>query len=225
MAGGGQARWVRPAVDVAMTVTYALQMAPHQTGATYHEWAGITFAVLFVTHHALNAGWLRHARRRGDAKAWLTIVLDVLMTPLVCGIVLTGVLMSRRAVPFLSVASVAHTVRPLHACLTYLGLILMSLHVGMHAPMLRGYARLSGADAMGSPSIPTRVVLLVATVVGGAWAFARLGVATKLSLGMSFPDGITPLPVLVAEHLLLAAPFVMAGSLVEERLRAARRRR
>jgi hypothetical protein len=47
--------------------------------------------------------------------------------------------------------------------------------------------------------------------VAGAYAFVSLGVATKLSWGLSFPDGMTPLPVLVLKHVLLSLPFVLAG--------------
>ena len=210
-------RWARPVVDGAMTLVYLLQMAPYQMGQGYHEWAGLAFVVLFAAHHLLNAGWLQRARRRGDRRAAMTITLDVALTACVAGIALSGMLMSKQAIPQLTVASLAHVTRPLHACLTYLGLMLISLHVGMHMPVLRGYARrVTGIKGDRDLSPTASIVLGICCLTAGVWAFVRLGVMTKLTMGMSFPDGVTPLPVLVAEHLLLASPFVLVGALLAQ---------
>ena len=210
-------RWARPVVDGAMTLVYLLQMAPYQMGQGYHEWAGLAFVVLFAAHHLLNAGWLQRARRREDKRAAMTITLDVALTACVTGIALSGMLMSKQAIPQLTVASLAHVTRPLHACLTYLGLMLISLHVGMHMPVLRGYARrATGIKGDRGLSPTVGIVLGVGCIAAGAWAFMRLGVLTKLTMGMSFPDGVTPLPALVAEHLLLASPFVLVGMLLAQ---------
>ncbi|MBR1830686.1 MAG: DUF4405 domain-containing protein [Atopobiaceae bacterium] len=210
-------RWARPVIDGAMTLVYLLQMAPYQMGQVYHEWAGLSFVALFVAHHALNAGWLRRARKHGTTQAHLTITLDVALTACVTGIALSGILMSKKAVPALTVTSLAHFSRPLHACLTHLGLMLISLHVGMHAPILRGYARRATGRKLNASLSPVAFAIVsVSCLAAGAWAFMRLGVMTKLTMGMSFPDGTTPLPVLVMEHLLLASPFVLAGALLSQ---------
>lgn len=195
-----RSRWIRPAVDIAMALVYVLQMVPHQTGGWYHELAGIAFAVLLVVHHALNARWLRAELRRRD---WLPIALDVALLACVVGMAVSGMLMARH-VRLLRLEGVAHATRPLHACLTYVGLMLMALHAGMHLPR-RALDRL--------PAVAK--VVGAAVVVGlGCYAFIRLDAPTKLTLGMSFPDGVTPLPMLVARHVLLAGPFVLLGVVI-----------
>ena len=195
-------RQVRVVVDAAMALVYLLQMAPYQTGGWYHELAGIAFVVLLVAHHVLNARWIAAELRRRD---WLPLVLDVLLLACVVGIAVTGILMARH-VRLVRLEGMAHVVRPLHACLTYAGLMLVSVHAGMHLPA-RGLDRL----------VPAARAAVVAVVVAlGCHAFVTLNVYGKLSLGLSFPDGTTPLPVLVVRHAMLAGPFVLLGMAVTQ---------
>lgn len=201
-----------------MAVLYLLQMAPGKMGNPLHEVAGIALAALFVLHHVLNRGWVRRLGRAGGARARLLLGSDVALTACVAGLALTGVLMSRSAVPRASVPAVAHVVRPLHGTCAYLGLMLMSLHVGLHVRVLCGYAGLRGkATAVRGLT----VAALVATVALGGWAFVRLGVAGKLAGAPSFPDAMTPLVLQLVLHLALAAPFVLMGAIVDESMRAA----
>lgn len=180
-----------------MALVYLLQMAPYQTGGWYHEVSGLAFVGLLVFHHVLNARWLRIEVRQRD---WLPLVLDAALFICVAGIALSGMAMAQH-VRFLQVEGLAPAARTAHACLTYAGLMLVSLHVGLHVP--HGWLeRLSSG---------VRILVAAFALVAGAYAFVSLGVATKLSWGLSFPDGMTPLPVLVLKHVLLSLPFVLAG--------------
>lgn len=190
-------RWLRLTVDMAMALVYLLQMAPYQTGGWYHEVAGLTFVGLLIAHHVLNARWLRAEVLRRD---WMPLALDAALLICVACIALSGMAMAQH-VRILQVEGLAHTARTSHACLTYAGLMLVSLHVGLHVP--HGWLE----------RLPSGVRALVAVLAlaGGVYAFVSLGVATKLSWGLSFPDGMTSLPVLGLKHVLLALPFVLAG--------------
>lgn len=192
-----------------MALTWLVQMAPSQTGGAYHEIAGICFAALFAVHHCLNRGWLKRARRGRMAR--VNAAIDLLMFACVIGIAVTGILMGSHALPALAVSSLVHVVRPLHSCLTYAGLMLIALHTGLHAPVIAAYVRGRGKKE----ELPVWVTpcATVASLVLGAFAFVRLDVATKLTMGLSFSDGSLPLHVLVAWHLALAAPFVTLGAL------------
>ena len=196
-----------------MTLLFLLQMVPGKTGNTLHELVGIAFAVLFAVHHALNRGWMRRLGRQRTMRARMVLVGDVVLTVCVVGVALTGVLMSRSALPALAVPSVSHIVRPLHGVFAYAGWMVCALHVGLHARIMRGYAKLStktgGGFAWG------QLALLVASIAAGVWACARLGVIAKLAGLPSFPDGVTPLSMQLALHLMLALPFVVVGSMVD----------
>ena len=205
-------RWVRPAVDGSVTVVYLMQMLPGKLGNTLHELLGLAFVVLFAVHHLLNRGWFQRLGRRHNLRARMTLASDVVLLVCMVGVAATGVLMSRSAVPMLSVPSVAHVVRPLHGTFAYAGLMVMALHVGLHTRMLRGYAGLRGAPAGTTAGV---MALVAASLALGCWAFVRLGVAAKLLGQPSFPDGMTPLALQLAYHLALVAPFVVAGALVD----------
>lgn len=180
-----------------MAVVYLLQMAPYQTGGWYHELCGLAFVALLVAHHAMNERWLRAEVRRRD---WVPLILDAALLACVVGVAASGLAMAQH-VQVLRVEGLAQATRSAHSCFTYAGLMLMSLHIGLHVP----YAWLQRL----SPGI--RAVVAIAALACGAYAFVTLGVATKLSWGISFPDGMTPLVLLVGKHVLLALPFVLAG--------------
>ena len=199
----------RLAIDVAMAICYLLQMAPYRTGGWYHEVAGLVFVVLLVAHHALNIRWLRSEWR---LRAWLALALDASLLACVAGVALSGMAMAQHVMP-LRVGGLSNFARRLHACLTYLGFMLVCVHTGTHMPAVRRFMASRGESTRRLP----RLLVCVVTVALGAYAFVRLGVATKLSMGMSFPDGTTPLAVLVLRHLLLAGPFVLVGGLIAPR--------
>ena len=90
--------------------------------------------------------------------------------------------------------------------------MLVSVHVGLHVP----HGWLEGL------SVSARILVAVSALAAGVYAFVSLGVATKLSWGLSFPDGVTPLPVLVLKHVLLALPFILAGCGMAIRKRGSR---
>lgn len=212
-----KAPWLRIVVDASMTLLYLVQMLPGKIGNPVHELAGIALAALFVVHHVLNHGWMHRLGVRQGFRARFVLVSDLVLTLCMVGMVGTGVLMSRSALPWLAVPRVAHVVRPLHGACAYAGLMLLSMHVGLHARVLRGYVGLHGkATSLGMKTV---IALVVAFAFGG-WAFMRLGVAGKLAGSPSFPDGMTPLGVQLVLHLALCAPFVVMGSLVEELTRA-----
>ena len=204
------ARQARVLVDVAMALVYLLQMEPYQTGGWYHELSGIAFVILLVVHHVLNARWLKAELRRRD---WLPLLLDAMLLACIAGVAVTGILMAQH-VRLLQLEGMAHLVRPMHACLTYAGLMLVSLHAGMHLPR-RGFDQLAPV---------VKAALTVAVAVLGCYAFVSLNVLAKLSMGMSFPDGMTPLPVLAGKHVLLAGPFALLGMVIAQTRRGGMRK-
>lgn len=207
--------WVRPCIDGAMTLVLLIQMVPGAVGNPVHEVCGLAFVALFVAHHALNRGWLKRLGHQRTLRARMTLVSDVVLTACVLGSAVTGVLMSRFAVPWLSIARMAHVVRPLHGTCAYVAFLVCALHVGLHVPVLRGYVGLRVGGPSGTKVVPW--LLAACSVVGGAWAFVRLNMAGKLLGQPSFPDGITPLWMQLGLHLLLAAPFVVAGMMLSTR--------
>ncbi len=212
---GGRHR-VRPIVDAAMAAVWLFQMLPGRTGNPLHEFGGVMLLGLFLAHHLLNRGWVSRLVRGRARKARVLLVGDLLLAACMGGVALTGLLMAQ-TLPLPHVAGVAHVVRPLHACCAYLGFLLVALHMGMHLRAMTAYAHARLEVGRWAP------LALVATAALGVWAFVQLDVWTNLSLGMGFPDGVTPVAMLTLEHLALAAPLVVLGTLLDARLGAQER--
>lgn len=202
-------RRVRPVIDVSMALAYLFQMMPGKTGNPLHELGGVVLMALFVAHHLLNHGWVRRFTRQRTTRARLLLAGDVALAACMVGTAVTGLLMAR-TLPLPHVDGIAHVVRSLHAWCAYVGFMLVALHVGLHLRAMAGYAHARLAGGKGKAP----VILPVSLAVGG-WAFVRLDVLTRLRLGMSFPDGVTPVALLVVEHLALALPFVVLGALID----------
>lgn len=207
-AGGVRnVRRMRPVVDWAMAACYLLQMMPARMGGLYHEVAGIGFLVLLVVHHVLNWEWLKaELWRPTKAATRLALVLDAALLLMVIATIATGLLIARH-LTIIAVSTGAARARSIHSFLTYAGLMLMALHAGLHIPLLT------------RASLGARVAAGIAALALGAWAFVTLGVASKLTFGMSFPDGVTPMPILLLRHVALAASVAVLGMLLREAMR------
>lgn len=198
---------MRPVVDWAMAACYLLQMMPARMGGLYHEMAGIGFLVLLVVHHVLNWEWLKaELWRPTKASARLALVLDAALLLVAIATIITGLLMARH-LTFIVVSTGASQARSIHSCLTYAGLMLMALHAGLHIPLLT------------RASLGVRIAAGIAALALGIWAFMTLGVTSKLTFGMSFPDGVTPMPILLLRHVVLAASIAVFGMLLRETMR------
>ena len=91
---------LRHAVDLLMTI--ALLMAYVLTDQAVHEWLGIGFFALFVLHHLLNLSWFRAlGKGRYSAPRVLSTALDALVLGSMLAQMVSGIAMSRSALPFL----------------------------------------------------------------------------------------------------------------------------
>ena len=140
-------RGARPVVDGCMALVLLAQMLPGPLGNPLHELLGITFALLFVVHHLLNRGWLRRLGPARTLAGRLTFASDVVLTLCVALTALSGLALSRSALPALSVPALAHVARPLHGACSTLTLMTTAFHVGLHLRVMGGYVGLRARDA------------------------------------------------------------------------------
>ncbi|SDM48997.1 DUF4405 domain-containing protein [Lachnospira pectinoschiza] len=122
---------IKIGIDVAMTILLPLLMGYSLIGEALHEWMGMAIFLLFITHHILN--W-KH-RKRKVAFRW-SIFFNELVNGLLAVIMIllpvSGMLMSRHLFPWLDLGIPMILIRRTHMLLSYLGFVLMSLHIGMH---------------------------------------------------------------------------------------------
>ena len=204
-------RFLRPAVDAGLALTYLVQMLPGPVGNPVHELCGLAFVALFVAHHVLNRGWLSRLGRQHSLRARVTLASDVVLTACVLLTALAGVAMSRSVLPLLAQPQLAHVARPLHGASAHLGLMAVSLHVGLHLRVIGAYA---GLRVTREPRRALAWVLLAVAVALGLIAALHLDVPAKLTGQPGFPDAMTPWPQQLAWHLALVAPFLAIGALL-----------
>lgn len=129
----GATQVIRLLTDLSMITLMPLLMAYSLVGETAHEWLGIAMAVLFIFHHLLNLSWYR--RLFWGRYTAFRIVLTVVNTLLLADFLLlfySGIDLSRHLMPFLPEMASASLSRMLHLSGSHWGLVLMSVHLGLH---------------------------------------------------------------------------------------------
>lgn len=195
----------RMSIDLAIIALMPLLMAYSLVGETTHEWLGIAMAALFILHHLLNLGWYR-SLFRGRYTAFriaLTIVNILLLADFLL-LFYSGVDLSKRLLPFLPELGSASLSRILHLSGSHWGLVLMSVHLGLHmsrfATLFQKHRRIWSA-------------LICLTAFYGCYAFVANAFPSYLlpTSEYLFFDGSRPLVRLLADSCTIMVLFALLG--------------
>ena len=178
----------RHITDLAMTVLLLVLMAYSVTGQVIHEWMGIALFVLFIIHHLLNLHWLRSiGKGRYPAARILQSALVLLLFLSMIAQMVSGIAMSRHALPFLNIPLSTSTARLIHLSCGYWSFLLTSLHLGLHwGVFLAMGRRLRGGNPLSSKGKIALRVASGAAALYGAVCFAQQNIADYLVLKTEF---------------------------------------
>ena len=128
---------IRIVIDTAMIIMLPILMAYSLISDVMHEYLGIAMFILFVVHHIFNRKWLFSVFKGKYTlqRAFVTLI-NLLLLIIMFTLPLSGILMSRYAVPFFAISKGTYYFRKIHIFTAYWGLILMSLHMGIHGNMM-----------------------------------------------------------------------------------------
>ena len=130
------------AVDAVMSVFMLLLMTYGLVGEAAHEWIGMGMFALFVAHHILNCRWNKAVPKgRYTPLRMVQAVLAGLIFLCMIGSMISGIVLSRHVFVFLPKHGSYELAEKLHILCAFWGLVLMSLHPGMHWNMLLSMAR------------------------------------------------------------------------------------
>ena len=209
---------LRHSTDLAMAVLLLVQMAYSVTGQSVHEWMGIAMFTLFVIHHLLNFQWLRSAGKgRYTAARILQSALVLLLLLSVIAQTISGITMSRHALPFLNIPLPTSTARLIHLSCGYWTFLLASLHLGLHwGALLAMEQKLRSGQML---SIKGKIALRIAAVAAalyGAICFLRQNIFDYLFLRTEFVffDYEKPSALVFGELLAIMALWVLVGHLL-----------
>lgn len=180
---------LRHAVDLLMTIALLLLMAYVLTDQAVHEWLGIGFFALFVLHHLLNLSWFRAlGKGRYSAPRVLSTVLDALVLVSMLAQMVSGIAMSRSALPFLDLPLPTSAARLLHLACGYWSLLLVGLHLGAHWGAFLSLGRKALRRGRPLPAWGRNGLRLGAALLAGAglFCFLRQGIPSYFFLRTEF---------------------------------------
>jgi hypothetical protein len=197
-------------IDIGMTVMLLFLMAYELIGEAAHEWLGIGMFVLFIIHHILNRKWSRSVFKGIYTlfRIWQTIlVIGILITMI--GSMYGGVILSKHILSFLPINGGGAFAREIHMVSAYCGLVLMSLHLGIHWGMMMGMARRIVKEL---PIAGRWMIRGIAALIAGygVYAFIRREIGHYMFLQNQyvFFDFEEPLIFFLADYITVIALFV-----------------
>ena len=179
---------LRHSTDLTMTILLLVLMMYSITGQKVHEWMGIALFILFIIHHLLNLQWLRSiAKGRYTAARILQSVLVVLLFLSMIAQVISGLTMSRYAMPFLNIPLPTSAARLVHLSCGYWSFLLASLHLGLHGGVFLAMGRkLRGGKPLTARGRTTLRAVAGAAALYGTVCFVQQNIADYLFLRTEF---------------------------------------
>jgi len=124
-------------VDLALFAVIMLSLAPNFTGMTIHEWLGIGLGSAIVVHLLLHWQWIGTVFRRFFSRlpvqVRLNLFLNLALFVNMVVVILTGLLISREALPLLGITPAGgRQWESIHKLSTDVILWLSAAHVALH---------------------------------------------------------------------------------------------
>ncbi len=176
-------------IDTGMTLALLFLMGYQFWGEIAHEWVGAGIFALFIAHHMLNAGWYRGlCKGRYTPYRVLQLVIDTLTLAAMLALMYSSIVMSRYVFAFLPITGGMAPARRLHILGSYWGMVLMSLHLGLHWSMFLGLARKHTSAATKPSKLRAGILFVMGLLIAayGAVAFIKRGFPTYLLLQSEF---------------------------------------
>ena len=178
---------IRMGVDICLTILLPVLMAEILTGQEFHEWAGLAMTVLFIIHHVLNWRWWKNIWKGGYKPVrFVSVMLNLLMLADISALAVSGIMMSGFVFDWLSVSGGMILSRRLHLFSSHWGLILMSLHLGLHWSMAVKLGKKLRKGRNSDMFACLARGLSVAVALFGIYAFVRQDMADYLFLRTAF---------------------------------------
>ena len=143
-----------------------------------------------------------------------SLVVNILLFIIMLALPISGILMSKHAVPFLSITGGASYARTVHMTCAYWGFVLMSLHLGNHAAMIMNMPR--KLFKIKEPSkTRTAVLRCIAALICiyGIYALFKRKILSYLFMQMMFAffDPSESRLLFFADYIAMMLTFAIAG--------------
>ena len=179
----GQTRALKLTLDAIMLILLVLMYRKQVISMEFHEIGGLALIGLFIVHHLVNMRWIGAATKTLFARGTSAMVraryfVDVLLLLAFLAIGVTGVLINKT----LFAIHVAGNAKALHYFASALAIIIMGVHLGLHADYIFGKLLKKGA----SKAIKIALAVVLAAMVGfGGYSLFRTQFVSFLSAPFS----------------------------------------
>ena len=166
----GQSRALKLVLDAIMLILLVLMYKKQVISMEFHEIGGLALIGLFVIHHLVNARWIGSATKRLFTKGTPGMVraryiVDALLLVAFLTVGVTGILINKT----LFEIHIAGNAKTLHYFASAIAIILMGVHLGLHADYILGKLFRAGANKIAK--IATAVMLAALVAFGGYSVF------------------------------------------------------
>ena len=159
----GQTRALKLVLDAIMLVLLVLMYKKQVISLSFHEIGGLALIGLFVIHHLVNGRWIAAATKRffskstsGFVRACYLVNVLLLLAFLTVGV--TGALISKVVFSL----HVAGNFKTLHYFSSALAVVLMGVHLGLHANYIFGKLFQKGANKIAKAAVAVLLACLIA---------------------------------------------------------------
>lgn len=133
---------IKTAADILMTAALPVLMCYSIVGEMAHEIVGVAMFVLFILHHILNFGWVKSLfKGRYGLKRIVGTIVNAAVLVCMIGLMYSSLVISKHIFAFIDIGGTS-TARNIHILCAYWGLVLMSVHLGMHISQIAARVRL-----------------------------------------------------------------------------------
>ena len=133
---------IKICIDIAMTAALPILMCYSIVGETAHEVIGSAMFCLFIAHHILNLGYIKTLfKGKYPPKRIVSTTVNILAFVCMIGLMYSGIVISKHVFFFIELGGTM-TARNIHMLCAYWGLVLMSIHLGMHITQMAAMMRI-----------------------------------------------------------------------------------
>ena len=199
-------------IDIAMTIALPVLMCYSIVGETAHEVIGVAMFCLFIAHHILNFWWIKTLfKGKYDLRRSVNTVVNMLVFLCMIELMYSGIVISKHVFTFVNIGG-AGFARTLHVLCAYWGLVLMSVHLGMHISQMAARMKLKKKALIWT----LRIVFAVIGAVG-IYEFIKLKFADYMfgKAQFVFIDTSASAVLTTLQYLSVMVLFAYFGHFVE----------
>ena len=152
-------------------------------GNTVHEVAGTALFLLLITHNVFNRRWYGKARKTGNARSTVNLIVVALLALTMTALLATSVLISNTLSGIMPGLG-GFTTRELHSLAGYWAVVIVSIHLGLRWPLIVDLTRnmLGITAANRIRTLALRIAAAAAIALCGAHSFFVLGFDNRPTL-------------------------------------------